>query len=160
MTHWGGSCLSASSAVSWDAVVCCAALYQTPDPHLTRGLSDNQNYAAIMLRQAKPLEAGVCAEVAPPFAMSREARDEGADDMDMDGVSLSASDREGDDGGAASAEQQSEALGRGRRNLARSRSRGESDDEADLGAPLSLCTLSPLVFFALNKPSYLCWCWL
>ncbi len=89
-----------------------------------------------MLGQAKLVEPGDCAEIAVPFVMSREARDEGADDMDTDGVSLSASDRDGDDGAAGSAEQQSEALGRGRRNLARSRSRGESDDEADLGALL------------------------
>lgn len=109
--------------------------------------SDNHGYAAVMLRQAKLLEAGVCAEIAPLFAMSREARDDGADDMDTDGVSLSASDRDGDDGTAASAEQQSEALGRGRRNLARSRSRGESDDEADLGALLFLPNSSSCILF-------------
>ncbi|BDA44046.1 Retinoblastoma-binding protein 5 [Coccomyxa sp. Obi] len=79
----------------------------------------------------------------PPAQPPEETRDEGADDMDTDGVSLSASDREGDDGAAASAEQQSEALGRGRRNLARSRSRGESDDEADLGRQQSAGRMRP-----------------
>jgi hypothetical protein len=70
----------------------------------------------------------------------REAMEDTAEDMDTDGVSLSASDRDdAEDEPPAATEQhtegQSEALGRGRRNVARSRSRGESDDEADLRAP-------------------------
>lgn len=60
--------------------------------------------------------------------------------MDMDNVSLSASDREGDGdmhpAGEQHTEAESEALGRGKRKIARSRSLGESEDEADLRTPL------------------------
>ncbi len=74
------------------------------------------------------------------FVSCRDTREDAAEDMDTDGVSLSASDRDdADDEPQAASERQteaeSEALGRGQRNLARSRSRGESEDEADLRAP-------------------------